>query len=418
MAWFTHLLFLSFLKLFKCDCLINHQSLEEAWEKKLHRDIKEGYEWYENPNPCNITEVKIKMMLVSFILDSEHDIFTMYSHTSLMWKDERLKWNASDYGGLKRTLFIELNYWVPYVELSNGKGIQDWMDIEQCGLKNTGSIYCHMRIEYSTQCATKMSNWPYDTQKCTLEYSISQSQKNVHLLIQGRRAVISPGETEYGPEFTIVGYHQETNTSDEVQLRITFVLDRNGESLAAIIIFPSILLSILTASSFLMDVNDRNRLLIILFSMFCHCLFLLDIGWEIPKHSADTPTILLFYRSSLIMTLFSVFITVILHKFRDKKSAPSPWISHVQSMVLNSYGKYFIWPRWKTNIDLLTSEDVDVKVVDVWNGFANIMNSVCFFVTAIVYFIMIPVYIPRPQSYLYEENSNSDFITYRDFLAD
>lgn len=414
MVWLTHLILLSVLNLFKCDCVLNHQPLEEAWDKKLHDDLKAGHRWHEDPNNCNITKVRVNFLMNSFSLD-ETDYFTMHSTMSLFWRDKKLKWNPSEYGGVKKTYFRISMFWIPFVELKNGEDDGYILYHEQCSLDNTGLVNCRLRTEYYVQCATKMGNWPYDSQKCTLEFRMSKYQKNVHLLPLGKRAVIKRAEVDQGSEFTVAGYHQESNTSDEVQLRITFILNRNGESIAAIMIFPAILLSILTVCSIILDVNDINRSLMILFSMFCHCFYLPEIGWEVPKQSEEPPTIVLFYRSSLIVTLFLIVATVILGKLRNKESAPSPWVSSVYSFVLNSHGKYFIWPRWETNIDLLTSEDVDVKFVNVWNGFANILNSACFFVTLLVYSIMIPVCVPKRHPYTYVPNNNSLFFSENDF---
>lgn len=398
MAWLTHLIFLSFLHLFRCDCVLNHQSLEEAWEKQLHKDLMKGYDWSENPNTCNVTEVKIKFLMKSFNLDSDTEIFTMYSIMIVSWTDERLKWNPSDYGGLTESYFFKMEHWVPFVEWISRTDYNFGLYYGECNVENTGYVVCSPRVLVETQCTTKMSNWPYDTQTCALDFTISEYQKDVHLIPKGKRAV-SMGGAGYGPEFTIVDYHQISNTSDKVQLRMTFVLDRNGEHLASVIVFPAILLSILTASSIILDVSDRKRLLMTLFSMLCHCFYLSEMGWEIPKHSVEPPTILLFYRSSMLLTMFLVFATVILGKLRNKETAPPAWVSSVYSIVLNSHGKYFIWPRWKTNIELLTSEDVDVKSVEVWNGFANIVNSVCFFFSVIVYSIIISMCVPKQQPF-------------------
>ncbi|XP_063826099.1 neuronal acetylcholine receptor subunit eat-2-like [Ostrinia nubilalis] len=393
MAWLTHILFLSLFYAFKCDCVISHQPLEEAWDKKLHIDLKAGYKWYENPDQCNKTEVKMKIIMNSFNLDSENGILTLVGIMIAAWTDERLTWNTSDYGDITETYFEKLEYWAPFIDLNNRhEDGENWVFYDLCRVESTGFVVCAPKFVDYAQCATTMVDWPYDTQTCTLEYKIDKLQKNINLLPKGKQAVQIIGD-EVGPEFTIVDYHQISNTSDEIQLRVTFVLNRNGESLAAVIIFPSILISILTVCSLIMDLNDKNRVLMILFSIYLHFFFLLEIEWNIPKHSAEPPTIVWFYRSSLIMTLFLMTASVMMGKWNTSVSTPPLWVIYLNSKVLKSSAKYLIWPRW-ASIDSLTLDDVQVKDVDVWKAFTNIVNSVCIFITVAVYAIMIPVCVP------------------------
>ncbi|XP_063834949.1 ligand-gated ion channel 4-like [Ostrinia nubilalis] len=401
MQCLTFLTLLNLLHLIHCDCVINHQTLLGTWEKQLHKDLRKNFKWYENPNECNVTVVDISFMIKAFEMDSSNNIFSMYSTMMTSWIDKRLTWNQKDYGGIERTVFEDILFWIPNIQLNNRieeDGFPDFYG-QECSVKNNGQVSCNGRILDTAQCTAKMSSWPYDTQECNLDYRIAKEQKDVRLI---SHKAVHMASTQYGPDFTIVDCYHVSNVSDDVQLRITFVLDRNGHSLAAIIIFPSILLSILTASSIVLDVNDRNRLLMISFSIMCHFFYLIEIGYEIPKHSEDAPTILLFYRLSLIWAMFLLVATVFLEKLRNKESASPRWVSSVYSIVFNSYGKYLIWPRWKTRLDLLTSQEVDIKSVDVWNGFANIVNSVCFFVTVIVYCVMIPILVPRKQPIIHD----------------
>ncbi|XP_063826098.1 acetylcholine receptor subunit beta-type unc-29-like [Ostrinia nubilalis] len=393
MVWLGHLIFLNLLYLFKCDCVINHQPLEELWQKQLHKDLHTDYKW-ENPNQCNVTEVKLRFNIHTFELDTDSDIFTVHGAMKLSWNDKRLKWDPKQYGDIKETYFRRIAYWVPFVELNNPSDEDEkGMDYEVCKIKSKGDVVCAPRYMDSTKCATKIGRWPYDTQECTLEYRITKFQKNVHLNTREGRD-IEVMELEGSTSFSIVKHRLHSNVSDDVQLRITFVLIRNGESFAAIIIMPLILLSILTVSSIILDVNDRNRFLLIIFSMVCHCFHVFNIERDIPRKSSESPTILWFYRSSWILTMILMTVTVILMKFRNKLSTPPRWVIYVNSKVLKSPRKYLIWPRWESNMDYLTTDDVQVKDVDAWNMFANIVNSVCIFIAVVVYSIMIPVCIP------------------------
>lgn len=393
MAALTRLsILLTILKLCKSECVIDHRSLSQEWEKKLKKDLKCNYHWNQTPNKDNVTEVKVRFILKYFEMDSQNDLFTMYSWTSLTWKDPRLIWNATDYGGVDHIYFWSHEFWTPPLQLNNRIEDEFGTYYGECQVQSTGFVACVPRILDAAQCSTKMSDWPFDTQRCTLEYSIDPIEKNVQLISRGERAVSMIG-AEYGPEWTIVDYEQENNVNKTVQLKITFVLERNGEALGAILILPSIILAILTTSTLLLDVK-LNRLLLMIFAMMCQFSYLSEISLEIPKHSEDPPTILLFYRFSLLLNTALLVMTIFLMKIRNKESIPPPWVITLSGLILETHGKYLIWPRWETDTDMFTSESVNSKDVEVWNGLANIVNSVCFFTAIVLYSIMVPLFVP------------------------
>lgn len=389
------LLLTSLINICTSDCVLDNRGLSEVWENRLHQDLQENYEKHNNPNK-NATTVKIWFLLKDFELDSE-DFFTIHSWVTLQWTDERLKWEPSKYDGLTQTNFfshIYSPYWTPKLVLNNGDSHEFGTYVyEQCKLEFNGKVTCVPRITDTAMCQTKLLDWPYDIQRCTLEYGISKWQRNVRLVSNGKRA-ISMVDSNYGMEWTIVDYEQYANVSDAIQLKFTFVLERNGGGVAAIIVFPAALPPLLTVSCLLMDVQDQNRTFMMIFDLMCHCLFLSEIGWKIPKHSADIPTILKFYRFSIVVNVILFLLSVCLSKLRNRKTVPPSWLIKLRGKFLESPGRYFLWPRWELNNDLLTSDSEKIESVVVWNVLANIINNLCLYFTILVYFIMLCKWVP------------------------
>lgn len=370
-------------------------------EYKLLHDIYVCNSKLYWPPPSNSTvplQIMLKFSLKQFKFDSELQEFSTYMLKILKWDDERFKWDPDKYGGIETLEASSMDIWVPEIRLLNSVE-EEWAQkylYMPCELNSNGSVSCVGWIVYRAKCSTDLKDWPYDAQYCKLELGPFHEYATKVQLDVGARAVSMIG-SEYGVEWDIMGYDQIVDEISEKQLIIKFRLERHGEVLAAIVIFPSLILTALTFSSLFIDVRLNLRLLVAFFSLMDHFYFLTDLPWEMPGNTKDAPRLLMYYRGSFIMTNVLVAVSLVLNFVCRREAVCPSWISSVNDFVImNKFLKFIIWPRWESK----DSKEINTRnFAKDWTDFGNIVNSMCILITVIVYICLYCLFMPHPIPY-------------------
>ncbi|CAH2060938.1 unnamed protein product, partial [Iphiclides podalirius] len=332
------------------DCVIDNRSRKTAWEQQLRKDLILCSDRYEPPD-INNTEVFLKLMLKSFYFDSKEEILSINTWLPIFWRDPRLAWKPEEYDGITEVLLPSMLIWTPKLKLFNAVGTASFDEIDfyvnHCRIHNDGSVACIPRILHQSVCSTKLKDWPYDTQNCTFKFGTRSKRERVTFTLNSSRpaddAVVLAAE--YGPGWNIIDQTSGEDPNATVQFYFTFVLKRHGVGLAAVVVAPPLVLSALILTSMLMNVDDGIRLALLCFSLLSQLFFLQEISSDIPKNGADTPTVLFYLRSTIILTLMAIGITFILRHLKRKSSPPPIIIMVSTEKIYNSHGKCLIWPR-------------------------------------------------------------------------
>lgn len=59
----------------------------------------------------DVTKLKVGITVTHIDIDEKTDTFTAFGWTKMMWTDDRLKWNSSDYGGRGLIHMMEHEIW-------------------------------------------------------------------------------------------------------------------------------------------------------------------------------------------------------------------------------------------------------------------------------------------------------------------
>ncbi|KAJ0171191.1 hypothetical protein K1T71_013390 [Dendrolimus kikuchii] len=377
-----------FIKLSSADdCVINNIGKNASWELQLIKHLRCNYNSRYPPNTNeSFVEVNAKFMMKYFNFDATEELFSIHTWLILYWVDDRLKWTPENYGGLEKIDIYNHNIWYPALRLMNGDAEFDYKDVYMvpCTIEHTGDVTCLQIIYDNTVCSTKLWDWPYDSQVCKLEVGVWKYPMKKINIIFAKKAV-NMLVAGYGGEWDITDYKQEEDQGSNTQLRIFFTLERHGEILAAITIYPAVIFGVLTLTSLMIDVRRNLRLGLICFSLANQLLQLNVLAELIPKHSAAHPSLVLYYRGSIILTILVVLLSIILKSLCRKDKMPSALIERVSDYVVNSRLKYIIW-KW----------EYEEEKCKVWMDFASLINSVVLYVFTITYICMYAVYVPQP----------------------
>nr|AKQ12749.1 nicotinic acetylcholine receptor beta 2 subunit [Chilo suppressalis] len=380
-------LILSFIHFAHSSCVIDNTSDDRRWLKKLHKHLKNDYNNIMQPNRAR-TKVNFGFFLRYYNFDDESHTFTVNGWLHLTWSDDRLTWNPEDFNGINKTNYWSYVFWAPILELNNRIENEIYETFYgMCSLESTGSVTCNPRVNEEVRCVSSVQNWPYDTKKCKLDYGISSLQNNVGLMLFLKPILAHTTKTEW-----ILSQHSVIrNVSKKIQIRFLFNLKRNSSVLEVFVVFPSIILMLLTLATILLEASFK-RFLLTSFFMVSHFSFLSEINNDLPKYGDDVPTILLFYRSSLILNSILVVISIILIRLKERKAAPPVWVCFVNNLIFNTFLGCLVWRRWQDSQDMITKGSDNIEA---WRKIANIFSISCFIVYVILYTVLTIVYIPR-----------------------
>lgn len=380
-------------------------------ESKLHRDILCGYNSDYRPVKDHKTAVtvKVRFALKYISFDALEETITIHSWLALQWKDEYLPWEPSQYGGLKETQVESHEIWTPRLALFNSDATMFNTDVfyTTCLASYDGTVTCVPPLAHYAICRTSMRLWPYDTQNCTLSFGAwMHTGEQINFTFYNTQPIVID-DYKNGPGWKLISYDRDRspttyNESTYPILRYTFTLRREAAGLAAIVVVPSVAIVILTLTSLLLDIRDNTRLVLACFSLFGHFTFLSEIGYDIPKHSSDTPIILLFLRDSMVVTLVAILVTLLLMSLRRRASPPPAWLVSVTQLAHRGPGRYVLFTEFDPIDVKILAEDITeaatiedrARATSEWIQFANLINSIVFLVTLLVYLILIFSYIP------------------------
>ncbi|XP_022827766.1 neuronal acetylcholine receptor subunit alpha-5-like [Spodoptera litura] len=397
-----------------CDCPPEREGATHD-EGKLHKDLLCAYNYDFRPvkdHKQSLT-VKVRFAIKYLSFDSLEETFTLHSWVAMMWKDEFLSWRPEDYGGIKETQMESHEIWTPRMALFNADASMYQSDqiYTTCMVSSEGVVTCVPHVAHSGICRTSLRSWPYDVQNCTLYFgSWMNTGEQVNFTFYNKQPIVRE-DYQDGPGWKLLnvvnerlpGKYSCCPNSTYPMLKYTFVMKRIAAGPAAIVVVPSIVIVLLTLVALAMDAKDNTRLMLICFSLYGHFMFLTEIGYDIPKHSADTPIILLFLRDSMIVTLVGIIETIFLMYLRRRKVPAPGFIVSVNRLVANGPGKYVIFTEFdpsEMDTKELAGNSSDITtdkppVTFDWVQFAIILNRINFMVIVLVYIILVGTYIPH-----------------------
>jgi hypothetical protein len=405
-------LFCCYPTLSYADCPAERKEADH-YEAQLTNDLTCAYDSSYRPvkDHKSAVNVSVRFAIKYISFDSLEETFTVHSWVAMIWKDEFLNWDPANYGNITEMQIESHTIWTPRMSLFNADPTlyQSEDFYTTCLLDYNGTVTCVPHIPHSGICRTSLKYWPYDKQNCTLYFgSWMHTGEQINFTLFKSRPVIM-NEYQNGPGWSLLkvvperlaGVYECCPNVTYPMLKYTFILKRESGGPAAIVIVPSVVIVMMTTLSLLLDVKDISRLVLQCFSLYGHFMYLSEIGYDIPKHSTDTPIILLFIRDSMIITLMSIMLTLLLSSLR-RRAVPAPlWVVSLSRMVTSGPGKYVVFtefdPSESSDNKNLTENDLNEErptPASDWIMFANILNSFVFVVFALVYLILLCVYIP------------------------
>uniref|UniRef100_A0A914VRR4 Neurotransmitter-gated ion-channel ligand-binding domain-containing protein n=1 Tax=Plectus sambesii TaxID=2011161 RepID=A0A914VRR4_9BILA len=152
-------------------------------------------------------------------MDEKQKTITFHTSVDMIWKDEHIGWNASEFGGISSILIPSNLLWKPDIFVTNGLDVKYMLSDEQrfVSVQNNGTVRSLTLCVITNECHLSIDNFPYDIQTCHITLaSWMYPTDQIDLIIGKRRqnvnAAINDGDFTGNEEWTLVSFDKELHS--------------------------------------------------------------------------------------------------------------------------------------------------------------------------------------------------------------
>ncbi|XP_021700030.1 neuronal acetylcholine receptor subunit alpha-7 isoform X2 [Aedes aegypti] len=318
-------------------------SLQGPHEKNLLNKLLNTYNTLERPvaNESESLEVKFGLTLQQIIdVDEKNQILTTNAWLNLEWNDYSLRWNESEYGGVKDLRITPNKLWKPDVLMYNSadEGF-DGTYHTNVVVKNNGScLYVPPGIFKST-CKIDITWFPFDDQHCEMKFGSWTYDGNQLDLVLNSDEGGDLSDFITNGEWYLIGMPGKKNTityqcCPEPYVDITFTIQIRRRTLYYFfnLIVPCVLISSMALLGFTLPPDSGEKLTLGVTILLSLTVFLNLVAETLPQVSDAIPLLGTYFNCIMFMVASSVVLTVVVlnyhHRTADIHEMP-PWIKSV-----------------------------------------------------------------------------------------
>ncbi|XP_031337752.1 neuronal acetylcholine receptor subunit alpha-7 isoform X11 [Photinus pyralis] len=289
-------------------------SYQGQHEKRLLNNLLTPYNVLERPvaNESEPLEVKFGLTLQQIIdVDEKNQLLITNIWLSLEWNDYNLRWNESEYGGVKDLRITPNKLWKPDVLMYNSadEGFDGTFQTNVVVKHNGSCLYVPPGIFKST-CKIDITWFPFDDQHCDMKFGSWTYDGNQLDLILNSEDGGDLSDFITNGEWYLIGMPGKKNTivyqcCPEPYVDVTFTI------------------------------QIRRRTLYYFFNLIVPCVLISSmalLGFTLPPDSGEKLTLGTYFNCIMFMVASSVVLTVVVlnyhHRTADIHEMPQ-WIKSV-----------------------------------------------------------------------------------------
>ncbi|KAH0539576.1 acetylcholine receptor subunit alpha-like 1 [Cotesia glomerata] len=321
-----------------------------TWVDRLKRDLLSKYDKFARPaQHFNATRVFFGMTINHISVEEFKSAISVQAWVRMVWTDDKLKWNASNYGGLGRLQAGSHEVWQPDIILYNSiaiSSVEHYGDTH-CHIYSDGTVIWVPPTHFLALCDLDLRLWPFDTQICQLKlgsWSYSGNQIDLRLNNNSLEGTINLVDNT---EWRLVDVTRLRNVTtyecckDEPYIHLVFTLTikRNAPLYSSVFLTPAAAIVIMCLVNFWLPAQSKEKLLLCGVNVIVISLFLIYFGYRIPPHSTNSPLLVSFYSGCLYQVTISLVISaIIINLSRRPYSRPLP--RHLKKILVGWPGRY------------------------------------------------------------------------------
>ncbi|XP_022915313.1 neuronal acetylcholine receptor subunit alpha-7 isoform X10 [Onthophagus taurus] len=318
-------------------------SLQGPHEKRLLNNLLGPYNILERPvaNESEPLEVKFGLTLQQIIdVDEKNQILTTNAWLNLEWNDYNLRWNESEYGGVKDLRITPNKLWKPDVLMYNSadEGFDGTFQTNVVVKHNGSCLYVPPGIFKST-CKIDITWFPFDDQHCDMKFGSWTYDGNQLDLVLNSEDGGDLSDFITNGEWYLIGMPGKKNTivyqcCPEPYVDVTFTIQIRRRTLYYFfnLIVPCVLISSMALLGFTLPPDSGEKLTLGVTILLSLTVFLNLVAEKIPTTSDAVPLIGTYFNCIMFMVASSVVLTVVVlnyhHRTADIHEMPQ-WIKTV-----------------------------------------------------------------------------------------
>ncbi|CAH1790540.1 unnamed protein product, partial [Owenia fusiformis] len=304
----------------------------ESTEARLFRDFKRVDTMrYVRPINMNssggtLIHVSLSILKINDMIDQDEKLTTTV-HLQVKWDDYRLRWNKTKYGDLDVINLPARMLWTPEIEIVDGYRFTH-IDISQykARVSSNGTVSISRVMYLDTSCALDVTLYPYDDQTCNI--TIGSRNWNAKELIYVNDGM-SVEYFELSMLWALVGTWSKSHIiRNEAEIHgysyvvFTLYLERQSLFYSVHLIWPTILIAILTCLVFFIPGDSGETMQLAVSLLLTFTVYLLYAANKMPENSRSVPLFGVILMCLLMTSALSIMLCVILliwHHLGDHK---------------------------------------------------------------------------------------------------
>ncbi|XP_046663069.1 neuronal acetylcholine receptor subunit alpha-7-like [Homalodisca vitripennis] len=320
--------------------MVDAQSLQGPHEKRLLHNLLDHYNVLERPvaNESDPLQLSFGLTLMQIIdVDEKNQIVTTNAWLNLEWNDVNLRWNSTEYGGVKDLRIPPHRIWKPDVLMYNSadEGFDGTYPTNVVVRNNGSCLYVPPGIFKST-CKIDITWFPFDDQKCEMKFgswTYDGFQLDLQLQDDGGGDIssfITNGEWDL---LGVPGKRNEIyyNCCPEPYIDITFIIMIRRRTLYYFfnLIVPCVLIASMAVLGFTLPPDSGEKLSLGVTILLSLTVFLNMVAETMPATSDAVPLLGTYFNCIMFMVASSVVSTILILNYHHRNADThemSPWI--------------------------------------------------------------------------------------------
>ncbi|XP_071531413.1 neuronal acetylcholine receptor subunit alpha-7-like isoform X8 [Panulirus ornatus] len=314
-------------------------------ERRLLHDLLDNYNPLERPvgNESEPVVVSFGITLQQIIdVDEKNQLLITNTWLKLEWKDVNLRWNESDYGGVKDLRIPPYKIWKPDVLMYNSadEGFDGTYQTKVVVSSSGGCLYIPPGIFKST-CKIDITWFPFDDQRCKMKFgSWTYSGWQLDLQLQSEDGGDLSDFIKNG-EWDLIGCPGKRNAiyykcCPEPYVDVTFeiVIRRRTLYYFCNLILPCVLIASMAVLGFTLPPDCGEKLSLEITILLSLTLFLNMVSATTPATSESVPLIGTYFNCIMFMVASSVVSTVLILNYHHRSADTHEMSPMVKSLFL------------------------------------------------------------------------------------
>ncbi|CAL1283244.1 unnamed protein product [Larinioides sclopetarius] len=349
--------------LFVCQLFLTlpHDSAQGPHEKRLLNDLLSSYNVLERPvaNESEPLLISFGLTLQQIIdVEEKNQIITTNVWLNLEWVDVNLRWNASEYGGVKDLRIPPWRIWKPDVLMYNSADEKfDGTYHTNVVVRNNGSCTYIPPGIFKSTCKIDITWFPFDDQRCEMKFG-SWTYDGFQLDL--RLASEDGGDLSTyitNGEWDLIALPGTRNVivyacCPEPYVDVTFYIHIRRRTLyyGFNLIIPCVLISSMALLGFALPPDSGEKLTLGVTVLLSLTVYLLMVAKIIPPTSDAVSLIGTYFACIMIMVAFSVVMTVVVLNYHHRSSDTHEMPNCIRSIFLGWLPRLLLMKRPKPKL--------------------------------------------------------------------